>query len=261
MLSSASNAQVRKVIQLNQKSRLRRELGLYVAEGIKMFQEAPASMIDQVFISESLYAQEAWRHLDVPYQVVTDALFRQMSDTRTPQGILTVLKIPSYTWEALLSSPAPLLVMLDGLQDPGNVGTILRTAEGAGADGVILTRGCADLFQPKTVRATMGSIYRVPFLTVQQPGEALDLLSASGVQLVAASLGGEQVYTQIDYRAGSAFLIGNEANGLGDEVSGRADCLARIPLKGRAESLNAAMACGILLYEAVRQRSQTAGKQ
>ncbi len=257
MLSSASNAQIRKVIQLNQKSRLRRELGLFVAEGIKMFQEAPVSLIDQVFISESLYAQDGWQQTlrKIPYQVVTDALFRQMSDTRTPQGILTVLKTPVYTWDALLSSAAPLLVVLENVQDPGNVGTILRTAEGAGADGVILSRGCADLQNPKTVRATMGSIYRVPFLYTEQLTAAMQQLHSVGVQLVAASLRGEQAYTDIDCRKGTAFLIGNEANGLGDASISAADRLVRIPLQGRVESLNAAMACGILLYEAVRQRT------
>lgn len=256
MITSSSNAQVKNVIQLNTKGKARNKQGLFVVEGIKMFREAPVDWISKVYIRESLYEEEKWKQEleTVSHEVVADAVFRQMSDTMTPQGILTVLRQPHYEWKDFTGSDSPLLVVLEDLQDPGNLGTILRTSEGAGVDGILLSKGCVDIFNPKTIRSTMGSIYRMPFLYVDHMPELMEKLKAEHICTYAAHLKGKNFYDQENYRGGTAFLIGNEGNGLSEELSGMSECLIRIPMAGKVESLNAAMACGILTYEASRQR-------
>ena len=169
MITSVNNGQVKNIIQLNQKTKARREQGLFVAEGRKMFGEAPADWIEKVYVSETLTSDPVLMEQveKLPYDIVADSVFRQMSDTQTPQGILTVLRRPSYTLEDILGGKNPLVMVLEDLQDPGNAGTILRTGEGAGVSGVLLTRTCVDITNPKVIRSTMGSVYRMPFLYVE----------------------------------------------------------------------------------------------
>ena len=192
----------------------------------------------------------------LPYDIVADSVFRQMSDTQTPQGILTVLRRPSYTLEDILGGKNPLVMVLEDLQDPGNAGTILRTGEGAGVSGVLLTRTCVDITNPKVIRSTMGSVYRMPFLYVESVVSLTQELKKHNIRTFAAHLKGRNSYDQEFYTGGTAFLIGNEGKGLTEEAANSADCLIRIPMCGKVESLNAAMASGILMYEAARQRRQ-----
>lgn len=258
MITSVNNGQVKNIIQLNQKTKARREQGLFVAEGKKMFGEAPREWISKVYVSETLTADtQLMEQVEaLPHEVVTDPVFRQMSDTQTPQGILTVLKKPSYTMEEILGGENPLVMILEDLQDPGNAGTIFRTGEGAGVSGVLLTKTCVDITNPKVIRSTMGSIYRMPFLYVENVVSLTQELKERNIRTFAAHLKGRNAYDQESYTGGSAFLIGNEGKGLTEEASDSADCLIRIPMCGKVESLNAAMASGILMYEAARQRRQ-----
>ena len=255
MITSTANPQIRNIIQLNKSTKARRQSGLFVAEGIKMFLEAPFGWIEKVYFSENL-AREKSRLLTekpVSHEIVSESVFRQMCDTQTPQGVLTLLHIPAWQ-ESDLCRKDGLYLVLEDLQDPGNLGTILRTAEGAGFQGVLMTRTCVDLTNPKVIRSTMGSVYRVPCLQVQDTAQATQLLHTWGVYLYAAHLKGETAYDGQDYTRGSAFLIGNEGKGLTPEGASCADEWIRIPMQGRLESLNAAMAAGILMYEAARQR-------
>ena len=174
MITSSSNAQVKQILQLNTKARLRRELGLFTAEGVKLFREAPRELREKVYVASSFENENRALLEGISYEIVDDRVFGRMCDTQTPQGILTVLRMPSYEREDLLRTDHPLLLVLEDLQDPGNVGTILRTAEGAGVTGVILSRKCVDLFHPKTIRSTMGSIFRVPFIYEDQPEDAVN---------------------------------------------------------------------------------------
>jgi len=258
MITSAGNPQVKRIIQLNQKAKLRREEGVFTAEGMKMFLEAPSRLIEKVFISESAAENDRVQgriHAEaLNSEIVSDQVFARMSDTRTPQGILTVVRNPEWKSEEVLDSKFPLLVVLEDLQDPGNAGTIIRTAEGAGADGIFMTRGSVDITNPKVIRATMGSIYRVPVIYTEDLQELLNTFRKKRIQSFAAHLKGRCDYDEEDYTGGTAFLIGNEGNGLSEEVSSSADTLIRIPMRGKLESLNAAMAAGILLYEAAGQR-------
>lgn len=164
------------------------------------------------------------------------------------------MKRKQYTPDDLLQAANPLLMLLEDIQDPGNLGTILRTGEGAGIDGVIMSRDTADIYNPKTIRSTMGSIYRVPFLYVSSLSDMIAELKQKKITVYAAHLKGKQWYDQADYSGGSAFLIGNEGNGLKEETAALADSYIKIPMGGKVESLNAAMASGILMYEASRQR-------
>lgn len=259
MITSTANQQVKQVIQLNKKAKLRDERDVFVVEGPKMFGEAPAERVEKVYISESfLEKSRSIRDLDkeeIPYEVVADAVFRSMSDTQTPQGVLCLVKQYHYELEALLEKQDPLFLVLENLQDPGNLGTIMRTAEGAGVTGVIMSKGTVDLYNPKTIRSTMGSIYRVPFLYEEDLKKTLAVLKSRGIKSYAAHLKGRNTYDKEDYRGGTAFLIGNEGNGLTDELCACADTYIRIPMEGQLESLNAAVAAAILMYEVHRQRA------
>ena len=145
-------------------------------------------------------------------------------------------------------------MVLEDLQDPGNAGTIFRTGEGAGISGVLLTRNCVDITNPKVIRSTMGSVYRMPFVYVEDVASLSEAFRSRSIRTYAAHLQGKNTYDKEDYTQGSAFFIGNEGKGLTEEAAGAADCLIRIPMCGQVESLNAAMAAGILMYEAARQR-------
>ena len=256
MITSVQNTQVKNIIKLNQKAKARREQKLFVAEGRKMFQEAPDSWIEKVYVSENLLEDEEVMEKvrRFSWEAVENSVFRQMCDTQTPQGILTVLRQPSYNIEDIFLDREPLIMVLEDLQDPGNAGTIIRTGEGAGVNAVFLTRTCVDITNPKVIRATMGSVYRIPFFYVEDVVSLKKKLEGKGIRFFAAHLQGKNSYDQESYRAGTAFLIGNEGKGLTEEAAGAADCLIRIPMCGQVESLNAAMAAGILMYEAARQR-------
>lgn len=267
MITSTANAQVKQLIQLHKKAKLRNAQDVFVAEGIKMFREAPRERIVRVYASKSFYEgleeQERSRLFQgLSLEVAEDPVFRVMSDTQTPQGILCLLRQYHYKLADLLGEKAsekngsakPLLLLLENLQDPGNLGTILRTAEGAGVTGVILSRNSVDIYNPKTIRSTMGSIYRVPFLYVEDLAEVAGALGQHGIRSFAAHLEGVDAYDGENYRTGTAFLIGNESSGLSPELSACADQYIRIPMEGQLESLNAAVAAAILMYEAYRQR-------
>ena len=297
MITSASNNRIKKVAALNRKAKERRQEEKYVVEGIRMFLEAPQEEMLELYLSESFLGllepagsadlagsgetvekdepagdgeqmqrlQECRRKLEklcrggmVVPETVSDDVFRKMSDTSSPQGILCVMRMKRYEPRQLLAGEKPFLMILEDIQDPGNLGTILRTGEGAGINGVILSRDCADLFNPKTIRSTMGSIYRVPFLYVSSLAEAIDWLRQKKVSVYAAHLQGKRWYDEENYTTGCAFLIGNEGNGLRPETAALADTYIKIPMEGKVESLNAAMASGILMYEAARQRRKNA---
>ena len=261
MIESVNNLKIRQIQQLIAKSRYRHKQGLFTAEGVKLFRETPPELRQSVFISESFEKNIENRELlsGVKYEVVKDSVFRKACDTQTPQGILTVARMPEYKKEDLLGKKengAPLVMVLENLQDPGNVGTILRTGEGAGVTGVVLGPRTADIFQPKVIRSTMGSVFRVPFMRVKDLPDMIRWLKSSDVRVFAAHLKGNNNYHREDYSGGTAFLIGNEGSGLTEELSGMADCLIRIPMEGQVESLNASVAAALLMYNVHMQREE-----
>ena len=256
MITSTSNPQIKRLLQLQKKSKAREEENVFVVEGLRMFLEVPEERVEKVYISETLYNRKKHElNLDkFSVEILSDGVFSHVSDTKTPQGILCIVKQKKELLESLLDLTNPHFIILDNLQDPGNLGTIVRTAEGAGVDAVFMSRDCVDIYNPKTIRATMGSIYRMPFLYVEDVLQFMDLLKQKNVKTYATHLEGQHSYDKEDYTGGTAILIGNEGNGLSDEISEKAKQYIKIPMGGQLESLNAAVAAAILMYEASRQR-------
>lgn len=260
MITSTSNQQMKTIVQLNKKAKARRELRAFIVEGMKMVAETPRELLQRVYAAEHFVkeplGQAFLAERGIDYEVVSDAVFAHVSDTSTPQGVLALVRMPEYTFSDLLRKTPARLLVLEDIQDPGNLGTMFRTGEGAGLSGILMTRATVDLFAPKTVRATMGSIYRMPYVVTDNLPNALSELRAAGVRTYAAHLRGESYYDELDLTGNCAFLIGNEGNGLTQQTADLADCYLKIPMEGQLESLNAAMAAGILMYEAHRQSRQ-----
>ncbi len=250
MITSTASKQVKRIEKLQKKAKARREEGVFIAEGPKMVKETPKELLQEIYVAESY--EDTWD--GEVTEVVSDSIMRQISDTKTPQGVLAIVTMPSYDLGELLAQDEPRLLLIEGVQDPGNLGTIFRTAEGAGMSGIVMSKETVDLFHPKVVRATMGSLYRMPFVISSDWMETLEEIKAAGVTLFAAHLKGEKYYNEFDYTRACGFLIGNEGSGLTEETVRVADALVRIPMEGEVESLNAAMAAGILMYESYRQR-------
>ena len=256
MITSTSNAQVKKLLQLQKKSKARNEEQVFLVEGLRMFAEVPEERVEKLYISESLFNKKK-HDLNLgrfSVEILSDTVFQYVSDTKTPQGILCIVKQKKYDLEALLEVKNPHFMVLDNLQDPGNLGTIVRTAEGAGVDAVFMSKDTVDIYNPKTIRSTMGSIYRMPVVYVDDLLELLQQFKERGIQSYAAHLEGKNSYDQEDYKEGTALLIGNEGNGLREEISNAADTWVRIPMHGKVESLNAAIAASVLMFEVCRQR-------
>lgn len=266
MITSASNKKIKNVMLLLSKPKERQRQGLFAAEGIKMFLEAPEERIREIYLSESFGEEreerpEVFRKLSrvcrekgIRAEYVKDDIFHKMSDTRTPQGVLCLVETPRYNLEEVLDVDKGLYLVLEDIQDPGNLGTMIRAGEGAGISGVVMSRHTADILNPKTVRATMGSIYRIPFIYVEDLGACIHTMQGKGIRVYASHLQGEVPYDKEDYRKAAAFLIGNEGNGLSKQIAGLADSRLKIPMLGEVESLNAAIAATLFLYEAARQR-------
>ena len=265
MITSTSNPRIKQLVLWQTKAKERRRDGVFVAEGMKMLEEAPATLIREIYITEEVEArlkegkterEQALfnKIMKLSYEVVTGDVMKKAADTQTPQGALVVLDQPKYDLDEIIV-PGGLYAVLEDLQDPGNLGTIMRTGEGAGVSGVIMTKETVDLFNPKTIRSTMGSIFRVPFIYVETLSEVFDKFRENGISTYAAHLKGKEYYDGFSFDKGCAFLIGNEGNGLKQETADMADSYLKIPMEGKVESLNAAVATAILLYEAHRQRS------
>lgn len=256
MITSSSNSQIKNMIQLKKKAKERNRQDVFLVEGIKMFREVPRERLQKVYVSAGFYEKQEHKELlkDCDYEVVSDAVFDSISDTKTPQGVICLIRQYHYQLEDLTAGKAPLCMVLENLQDPGNLGTIFRTAEGAGVTGILLSKESVDLYNPKVIRSTMGSVYRMPFFYTEDLHGVLGQWKKQGIGLYAAHLKGTHTYDQEDYRKPSAFLIGNESQGLTEETANLADHYIRIPMSGQVESLNAAVASAILMYEARRQR-------
>ena len=252
-ISSVHNPTVQSLREL-QKAKARREQGLFLADSVKMVREAIALSLCRTLIvergREEDYAQEIAdaqaKGCDI--LLVAPAVMGALSEQKTPQGIMATVAIRPEP-EQLLGS---LIVAMDGVQDPGNVGTILRTADAAGCAGALLSSACADLYSAKTLRATMGSVFRVPTLRTDNLPEAREAMKRRGYAVVATELGGEDFYKHCPHE-NCVLVIGSEGRGVSPEVRAAATHHLALPMRGGAESLNAAVAAGIMIYEMARQ--------
>lgn len=246
-------------------ARRRQELGLFCLEGPRHVAEVIRSggEVEVVLFRHSLAGHrrwkqliESWQALGIPCWPVADGLFASLSRTETPQGVLAIVKKRTVTWARLLTKPDPFLLVVDAVQDPGNLGSILRTAAAAGVDGVILTAGTVDLYNDKVLRASAGEILRLAVLDRASIAEVITRLHERQIRLVVADPRGETPYFAADLRSPLAVVVGNEAYGPRTEVLEAADQRVYIPLANQVDSLNVGVAWGILAYEAARQQGR-----
>ena len=262
-VTSVNNQRVKDVANLKLK-KYRAESGLFFAEGLRAVQEAVeyAEVTDLFFtaaeeekLSEIL---KTAKEKDVRLYQADAKVMAKLSDTKTPQGVLAVIRIPEYGLKKLRpgtasDNNAPVII-LDRIQNPGNLGTIIRTADAVGALGIILLEGCVDAYSPKVVRASMGSLFHLPVVQDIFPEEALTWCYRNGYEPAATAMKGAANLYKTDISKKMAFIFGNEANGVSEELQAAAETRLFIPMAGQAESMNVAMAAGIVLFEGLRQR-------
>ena len=258
MIASTKNEQVKYVQSLVKKGKARREEDKYVVEGLRICRELNPEELCALYVTESFLKESGAEGLGrlngYPCQVVSDNVMKAMADTQTPQGILAVVRQKHYSLEEVLLGKPSCLMILETIQDPGNLGTILRAGEGAGVTGIIMDKNTVDIYNPKVIRSTMGSVFRMPFAYAEDFHGTLKRMKEEGIRLFAAHLEGKNSYDQENFTVPCGFMIGNEANGLKDETAALADTYIRIPMLGKVESLNAAVAASVLMFEAARQR-------
>ncbi|MBF8984180.1 23S rRNA (guanosine(2251)-2'-O)-methyltransferase RlmB [Lutibacter sp. B2] len=261
-ISSYENSVIKHTRQLLIR-KYREKFNEYMIEGVRITKDALLynQKIVYILFCESIYNTAGGKELlddlmnrNIKIYKISDKIFKELSDTENTQGIIAVLSYNEYDLKEILNKNDGLYVVLDRIQDPGNLGTIIRSADASGADAVILSKGCVDLYNLKTIRSTMGSIFHLPIVKMGETLEIVKQLKQEAVQIISTSLDTNKYHYDVEYRKSTAFVIGNEANGVSEEVLKEADALVKIPMIGKAESLNAAVAAAIVMYEAVRQR-------
>ncbi|WP_094547452.1 TrmH family RNA methyltransferase [Petroclostridium xylanilyticum] len=262
-ITSTANKIFKHIKSLGSKS-YREKYNEFVIEGARLIKDALQSSapVNTIVINDSFLGQrdnseilELISKSDIKIYKLNDRMFKDISHTETPQGILGVVSTKLYSIREIINKTnLSFYIFCDGVQDPGNMGTIIRTADAAGADAVILSKGCVDVYNPKTVRATMGSLFHLPIIKIEDTVEALLYFKQMGLCVISGYLSNSVYHFDVDMKKGVVIVVGNEANGISDEVIKLSDYLVKIPIIGQAESLNAGIASGILMYEVVRQR-------
>ena len=249
---------ISKQIKALKERKHRDEAGLFVSEGLRFVNEIPKDYnVEYYAFSESFCSDnniETYEKRAVSY-VFDDKTFKDFSDTNSPQGIIAVCKKKQFDVNKLLKEKNNgLYIIAEELNDPGNLGTIIRTADACACDGVFLSKGSVDLYNSKVLRSTMGSVFHVPVITDVEIEQCIELFKQNKITLYAAHLKGTKTPYECNLKEPTAFVIGNEARGLSEKTAQICDMLIKIPMPGRAESLNASVAASVLMYEAVRQR-------
>lgn len=266
---SRNNQRIKYIRRLARR-RFREREGRFLVEGLRFVEEAvkenwPLEVVlyttAPAVSSRGAGLLAVLRERGVPLQEAEDDLFDELAQTEHPQGIMAVARMPEQAeLDALLvaSHAGGLMVLVDGVRDPGNLGTIIRCADACNAGGVLLLPGTVDPYNPKTLRATMGAVFRVPLVPVDDPAGLATLLAAGGWRVVAGDPAGEKYIHACALDGPVVLAVGGEAAGFSGALDGMNPEYARIPMPGRAESLNAGVAACIMLYEAVRQRTANA---
>lgn len=263
VITSSQNTLIKMAASLKQK-KYRDEAGLFIVEGIRLAEELARSDWQAevcIYTEEAAHSGRVQAILDILSNkkcrmiIVPPAVYHKITDTEQPQGIMVLAHKRILKFADLLKNwQQPLFVILDKIQDPGNVGTVIRTADASGCTAVVLTRGCADLFSGKTVRATMGSLFHLPVLEGYDNAELITTFKNNDIAILATALESSNIYFKTDFNRPAAIVFGNEGSGVSAEMLRMADSRLYIPILGGAESLNVAVAAGVILYEAVRQR-------
>lgn len=258
LITSKDNDFIKHLKKLKDK-KYREEYGEFIVEGIKMIQEAidEKAIIKDIIVCDDCKNQEYFSK-EFLYEIakynciyVTEKVFLQITDVTNPQGILAVIDRKKI--DSDINYDSDLFLILDNIQDPGNMGTILRTADSINLKQIIVAKGTADIYNPKVVRSTMGAIFRVKVIEIEDLTKVVKEMKKRKIKVYATDLATNSSIYDVDYKK-SAIIIGNEANGVSKQLLDLADQKIKIPMIGKTESLNAAVATGIILYEAVRTK-------
>lgn len=251
---SRENKSVKLALKLRTKKHRETE-GRYIVEGIRFIEEAiKANVVDYILFSDKLFTTsdpERAMAIDCNKFEIEDEVLRELCGTENPQGIVAVVKKTDYDFDDIKND---FIIIADGIQDPGNLGTIIRTADAAGAGAVFITKGTVDVYNDKTLRATMGSIFHIPIIFGEDFNELSTTLKENGYNIYGTSLEGSKYIYDCDFTSKAAIVIGNEANGIPAEHMDIITQKIKIPMPGQAESLNVAAATAVVMYEVLRQR-------
>ncbi len=256
MITSPRNPRVTAARKLDQRKH-RQEQGRFAVEGLQLLSMALDSdyQPQEVFFSTELFTGETAPNLLVQFEqagaelvAVSPDVLRSLSDRDTPQGIFATFRLPKQDLAALAVQDTDLVIVLDRLRDPGNAGAILRTADAVGAGAVVLLTPGVDLYDPKAVRASMGSLFNLPVIQTDQAAGLFRRLTNAGLRIVGADSARGQPWTRVNWQGGLALVLGNEAQGVSEDITGHVTDWAALPVYGKADSLNVAVAGGVLMY-------------
>ncbi len=256
-ISSKDNRIIKNIRMLQQKKH-RDETSQFLIEGEHLFLEAKKNKIsiNTLLVTKDYYEKNKSiiSQVSTNTYIVPNNVLESVTDTKTPQGVIAVVAKPEVSFNQLFQNKKSNFLVLDRIQDPGNMGTILRTADASGIDGVILIKGCVDIYSSKVVRSTTGAIFRVPIIIIDNDTEAVELLRKNDKKIVVTSLKASKKYYEQVLTEGIGIVIGNEAEGASDVFHDKADIQVIIPMSKETESLNAGVAASILMYEVLRQQ-------
>lgn len=251
---SKDNKLVKLALKLKKK-KYREEENLFLAEGVRFVESAIENRsVKYILYSEKLYSTNGYERVlkdDIDSYMVDESVLKDICDTENPQGVVAICIKKEYSLDDILKN---IIVIVDGVQDPGNLGTIIRTCDAAGAHGIVMLKGTVDLYNPKVLRSTMGSIFHIPIVFVNDLVDISGILLQNEYNILAASLDGDKSLYEYDFSAKTAVILGNEASGVKKENMSLATHLVLIPMEGSSESLNVAIANSVIVYEALRQR-------
>lgn len=261
-IESKDNKYIRFIASLSDPKTRKKEKA-YTIEGVKMVEEAlrNKSGVKIVAASPSLMQHRGKGLIKLAEQTsiniiwISDRLMDRIAESKTPQPVLAVVKIQEHSEEELLARDPKLIIIAHRLQDPGNIGTIIRTAEAVGASGIAVAQNTVDVFHTKSIRASMGSILRLPVVKIGETAAFVKKCRGAGFQVIAMDTEGEKTHFETDMTKASAVIVGQEGTGLPDEIAKAADIRVRIPMAKTIDSLNVATSAAVVLYEALRQRS------
>lgn len=247
-ISSAQNEYIKMLSKLSSKKH-RTEAGVFIAEGEHLTEMVCASnyQVENLIMTEEYYEKNKSK-FSCDMVIVPESIMEKISDAKTPQGVSTVVKLPSENTEL----KSGRYIYCDNLQDPGNIGTIIRTADAFSFSGVILSRGCADVYSPKVIRSTQGSLFNISVFTEVD----IDFLKSvcDKFKITSTALYGDCVtISEMETVQNQIFVIGNEGSGVSEEILKMSDEIVYIPMSGKAESLNAGVAASIMMYEVTRR--------
>ena len=262
VIQSSVNKQYKLLKGLHSKKN-RYKYDSFIIEGIRIVEQAllEEQEILSVFVKTSQIANEKMIHVlnlleskEILVYQLEGSLFDQVSDTVQSQGIIGIMKMEHLTYNTLLEKPEQRLLILDRIQDPGNLGTMIRTADAAGFTGVLLSKGTVDPYNEKVIRSTMGSIFQIPVIQIEDIIECVSILKDNEYGVFPTALDGAVDYDAVDYPRKTAIIIGNEGNGVDAELLELGTQNVIIPMAGKAESLNASVAASVVMYEVFRQK-------